>query len=428
MDFKSKVAGSIPAFSGLTFSFNNSIDAAFNFLYSGVDWIYIFTESVYCYDFKLWYFKFYNSIFDNSFNFFFEFYWFFNLNFSVYQLFFSILLDYFLINSLFTTFFTDEWFRTFLMSQASSINFIIHPELLFYIVNYNNFNVLTYFTNFFIIHENFLQQESFFSFFIIIPQFLFYSTLILFFISFYFSYFNTPTKEEVTVDYDFLTASATVESEKELGSFDDIIMALPILFIIFGWYFFNYVWCMFSEFPEIALVFYIFPLLYILILCIPSFLWYDFGIYFLSYLRGVGPTPVIFLELLYDYIALLAFYIRLIVQGVRLLLMFFTYASLHDLILYFNWDQIFFINNSILWEDTNNLLISHQSISYFILFTIPSHLLYWLYELLHVFFVVTAQFIAFFAMVFWLFLFLYSFFVIEKFENYFFLKRQNYLK
>jgi hypothetical protein len=50
--------------------------------------------------------------------------------------------------------------------------------------------------------------------------------------------------------------------------------------------------------------------------------------------------------------------------------------------------------------------------------------LYWIYELAHTFFVVTAQFIAFFAMVFWLFFFLYTFFVFEKFEDYFSEKRK----
>jgi hypothetical protein len=48
----------------------------------------------------------------------------------------------------------------------------------------------------------------------------------------------------------------------------------------------------------------------------------------------------------------------------------------------------------------------------------------WIYELAHLFFVVTAQFIAFFAMVFWLFFFLYTFFVMEKFEDYFSEKRK----
>jgi hypothetical protein len=41
-----------------------------------------------------------------------------------------------------------------------------------------------------------------------------------------------------------------------------------------------------------------------------------------------------------------------------------------------------------------------------------------LYELLHTFFVLTAQFVAFFAMVFWLFLFLFTMFAMEQMERF----------
>jgi hypothetical protein len=70
----------------------------------------------------------------------------------------------------------------------------------------------------------------------------------------------------------------------------------------------------------------------------PTYLIYDFGIYFLTYLRGVGSTSLLAMELMYDYIAFAAFYIRLMVQGVRLVLMIFTYISLHDLIIFFDFD------------------------------------------------------------------------------------------
>jgi hypothetical protein len=73
---------------------------------------------------------------------------------------------------------------------------------------------------------------------------------------------------------------------------------------------------------------------YVIILLIPASLLYDFGIYFLGYLRGVATTPIFISEILFDYIAIFAFFIRLVVQGVRLLLMFFVYMSYHDLILY----------------------------------------------------------------------------------------------
>jgi hypothetical protein len=80
--------------------------------------------------------------------------------------------------------------------------------------------------------------------------------------------------------------------------------------------------------------FYLFPFLYYIILVIPVSLAYDFGLFFVAYLRGVGGSPVIFVELMYDYIMFSAFYIRLIVQNVRLILMTFTFAAFHEVVIF----------------------------------------------------------------------------------------------
>jgi hypothetical protein len=72
---------------------------------------------------------------------------------------------------------------------------------------------------------------------------------------------------------------------------------------------------------------------------VPVFLLYDFGIFYVTYLRGVGPTPVLIAELMYDYIGILAFFIRLVVQGVRIVLMTLTYVGLHDFIIFHIYDK-----------------------------------------------------------------------------------------
>jgi hypothetical protein len=66
------------------------------------------------------------------------------------------------------------------------------------------------------------------------PQLLFITYLGFLFVSFYFSFYSTATKEESTIDADYLSASITIESEKELGSVDDILMASVILLYTFG--------------------------------------------------------------------------------------------------------------------------------------------------------------------------------------------------
>jgi hypothetical protein len=81
------------------------------------------------------------------------------------------------------------------------------------------------------------------------------------------------------------------------------------------------------------LLFYLLPGLFFLIIFVPINLIYDFGGLFLAYLRGVGATPLILYELMFDYIAVLIFGVRILVQGVRIILMIFTYASMHDLVM-----------------------------------------------------------------------------------------------
>jgi hypothetical protein len=66
----------------------------------------------------------------------------------------------------------------------------------------------------------------------------------------------------------------------------------------------------------------------------PTSLLLDFGIFYICYLRGVAPTSNLLFELVYDIIALIAFYVRVLVQGVRLVLICYAYMSMHDFVLY----------------------------------------------------------------------------------------------
>ena len=97
--------------------------------------------------------------------------------------------------------------------------------------------------------------------------------------------------------------------------------------------------------------FYLFPLIYFIIFLIPFSLLYDYGAYFLTYLNGVGKSSILVLELLFDYIAVSIFYLRLMVQNVRLVFMLFTYTELHELIIFYTVDKnLLFSNES--YNDT----------------------------------------------------------------------------
>lgn len=391
--------------------------------FHGIDWIYSSYTNFSFLNIKIWYFFFFNSIFDQSFDYFFFIFWFFNLIQSKLQLFNSIILDLFISSKTFNFFYSSEWFNFLFSSKHSIFIFIFHPELII-INNSINITFLSFFSDIFISLFNNTNIEVFFTPITLVPQLIFIVFFFSLFINFYFSFYTSSVNEESTIDIDFLMNSATVESEKEISSFDDIILTFLVLFYTFGWYFYIHCWSLLNFLPELVFVFYLFPLLYFIIIGIPTFLIYDFGIFFLIYLKGVGSSPILIFELLFDYIAVIIFYTRIIVQGVRLVLMLFTYISMQDLVLFFSFNQKIFLEYDSIWEEFNSFSFNFDSITYFILFSLPSRFLYWIYEILHTFFVVTVQFAAFFAIVFWLFLFLYTFFVLEKQENYFTSKRE----
>jgi hypothetical protein len=99
-------------------------------------------------------------------------------------------------------------------------------------INNNFFNNFLTDTNVSIIQ--YLDNQSLSTPILILPQLIFISYIVFFFVSFYFSFYSSSSKEESTVDADYLTASLTVESEKEIGSLDDILMPLIIIIYTFG--------------------------------------------------------------------------------------------------------------------------------------------------------------------------------------------------
>lgn len=393
-------------------------NAVYN-MFSGIDWIYTHVETLYIYDYKIIYFWLLNNVYDESLDFFFISVWFVSLHTSGLQLFWSIILDNYITTNLLQFSLSDEWVRSYISSKDSALFVIYHPEIIFFKDQiFNNF-FFDFLTDINISAIQYLESQSLLTPIMLFPQLLFLAYLGFFFVAFYFSFYSSSTKEESTVDSDYLSASITVEAEKEIGSIDDILMPAIILLYTFGWYFYLYCWNLFSCMPEIVLVIFFFPLLYYTIGNTPTFLLYDFGIYFNAYLRGIAPTPTLVFELMYDYIAVIAFYVRILTQGVRLALMFMTYAAMHDYVLYIDYSHRYLTGNESIWEEISNVNASVSSVTYFFFGVLPGHMLNWMYEVFHTFFVVTGQLIAYLAMIFWLFLFLFTFFVIEKQESFF---------
>jgi len=173
-------------------------------------------------------------VYDESIDFFFISVWYVSLQTSGLQLFWSILLDNYITLNLFQFSLTDEWVRSYISSKDSALFVIYHPEVIFF----KNQIINNYFFDFLadinVSAIQYLDSQSLLSPIMLFPQLLFLTYVAFLFVSFYFSFYSSSSKEESTIDADYLSASVTVESEKEIGSIDDMLMPCIVLLYTFG--------------------------------------------------------------------------------------------------------------------------------------------------------------------------------------------------
>lgn len=415
---------STPKFNVDTALTANVVDYYFN----SVEYLFRYTTKFFAYDFELSCFDFMDNLNtvsgDFFLNFFIELCW----NLSAFQLFFSVILDLITTNSIYKHFFSTEWYKLFISHQTYALYLAYHPEFAFYWNMSNGLfsDHLPYESSkYYISIYDYVNLDSW-----VTPVLQFVDMMFLLYgmaliIVFYFTYYSSATRENNTVDSDYLSAWVLTESEKEIASVDDLLLAIVILAYFFGWFFYTYVWGYLGQYPELFLSFYLFPFLFFIIVGMPTILLFDFGSCFLSFIRGSSATQLLLAELLYDYINLAAFYVRLMVQMVRLLIMFLTFAAMNDVFLFNH-----YLNNSTIgsfdhiWEEVLNTQTTFESVFYLISDTFPRLFLRILFEVAHTLVICTVQFSAFFAIVFWFFLFLFTFFCATRLEMYFFDKRQ----
>jgi hypothetical protein len=226
-------------------------------------------------------------------------------------------------------------------SKDIALFVILHPEAFFY----KNLVVKSHFieslTDVFFSSISYMESQSLITPILLYPQVLFVVCVIFLFISFFFSFYSNSSKEDSSVDSDYLSASVTVESEKELGSFDDIILMVVNFNYMFGWYFYLYccnIVC--GESIEMLTAFLCAQLFMLIVCIIPLQMLFDFGGSFIIYLKGGSPNTTLLVEYLMDYIAAIAYFVRVIIQGIRLALMFVIYVTMHDCVIFNPYEQL----------------------------------------------------------------------------------------
>lgn len=246
-----------------------------------------------------------------------------------------------------------------------------------------------------------------------------YISILAVFVALFMLTSGVNSKSDWFDDVEFNISTLSTEAEKELFSLDDAIYLFAILIVFIAAYFGSMsIGVLFKQY-DISLFLISTPFLFLFLVGVPFNLLYDFGSFFLLYLRGVSTTKVLLFELAYDYIGVIAFFTRLLVQFVRLVLMFVVYFMMHEAIMVYQLGRGFTPFGGSNYNDVFNMPITMKNISYYLTTILPSQIGYLMYETLHTMFVVTAQLAAFATIAFWLFLLFYSFFVFEKHENHF---------
>ena len=413
----------IDSISTTSFENANNLDLGLNFLNHKKNWLYAFAENFFAYSYDMTYHFFENFIYNGASFIKYKKYWAYSYRADMYQIFTATVMDQLYALSVFLLPIFSEFFKHFPSTLEFNNFFENHPEYYLIFKDYSLNYYYSYFSNFYLSLYSLNSSESFLTPTMVIFQFFFIFLLILSFLMTYFNYYGAVSSEENLIDHDYLIFNITIEAEEEIGSIDDMLLSSVILLYIFLWFFWIHSWSSISTLPRLTMSVYLFPFIYYIIIFIPFSLLYDYGLYFLTYLNGVGKSSTLIVELMFDYIAVSIFYLRLIVQNVRLAFMLFTFIELHELVIFYNIDKNLLPMNESYIDSWDNSKTYFTNYNYYVLYTAPTSLLKWLYELFHTFFMVIFQFVAFFAMIFWLFLFLYTMFVAETQENYFTFKR-----
>lgn len=107
--------------------------------------------------------------------------------------------------------------------------------------------------------------------------------------------------------------------------------------------------------PEFLTFIYSVPGIFYVVFSIPTYLLYDYGIFYGTYLRGASISSFFLYEFGYDIIMVCVFYIRLALQAIRLVLMTIACASYYDYIMFYNYKNTMFIKQPELLLETSNI-------------------------------------------------------------------------
>lgn len=191
------------------------------------------------------------------------------------------------------------------------------------------------------------------------------------------------------------------ESDKEIGSTEDYWYFAVIFFTSISLFILLTISTILLYTKIFTWLIGSFILISLSFLSIPSSVFYFFGVYFISYLKGSSSTSNIFVEFIFDFIAVSVVYIRVLVQNIRFVFIFGAFFEI------FEWINKVDSNTFILFPVLDVLQQENASLNFIVLNTLLNLILY-IYYIVHFLFYLLVQTVIYILICIWLFLFLYT--------------------
>ena len=338
-----------------------------------------------------------------------------NSNFFYYQ----VIYDLFLLGSITNNFSSNTWYNEFLVFLEKPIptqlnknnDLIFYPEREIFIELIIKKSVDRFLISGTWALNDINILEASFPFFLKVIESVI--ILYLFFILCLFTSSTYITEKKDSIDYDHIISFASLQSEKEIGSVDDLLISCIFILFIFSWIINQLLaYKILSYFPTIELGISGFIIFLSTLLLNLFFVLIDLGLIFLLFFRGLSKNFSNIYVIVLDYVFVSSYFARTIIQNSRgMLLYIFYFFYLHTVE-----DQspeIFSSYISFSIKENYN----PPEYSYFLFFGSINTIIQVVYEWFHITTITASQSFSFCSVIFWLFNTLYFSYEIFKVEN-----------
>ena len=288
-----------------------------------------------------------------------------------------------------------------------------------FIINLNNGYINYIWTNSIIIKQYYYLLNFFITFIKLnIIIFIVYS---IFFLTYFENYFKKIIYSNSLAKLIILN-----ETEKEAGPVDDFLYFALLFILTISFFIFITVSIILFHSKFYIWINASFALLAFFFLTLPVNLFFDYGVSFVTYIRGSASSSSLLKELIFDIINTFTVFIRFIIQNIRFLFILLAIFELLEWVLNATNNNFLtnYVNNSNIFVNSSINLYNFNNENYnIIIINSILFIIAYFYYFLHLLFLLLVQITIYIGISAWLFFFLYSTKFLSKYEKFFVTKK-----